>query len=470
MIEQLADPVEDGQAWARRQQDAFSPWVMNFGGGDAGRWDFGLDSLNVLSYIIFDRFPTTEMIENPDNAAFTEPAAWYLGEIVRRTDPKKLRWTRRDYGFDAGHYVVEPTAKTKAWQAINPRGHLGHVLYRGDPLWLRSYYLPYVAPLWDKPWPAWIHSSETGSWSWDQAGQRWCSQRDQWLASIASLLNVLMAQLPDTALDYSTESLEAVEIFVVTNTAARGGQVRDAIIAYVGESQKWSRWLVPLLYLIPGVWNLVDGDTRKGALWAGFALYFAVYLNVWSYRTRQVSDHVSQLRAAAVKVPEAAGVLAETAGGAHLPPRWQWQSLPLVVVSVAFFVVAGYFWGAPTLSHSSAHHQDCERVPQVYEFVNRHPEMLNAERIMPGDPGLPAYQEWANQLHTFAGSVHWSALAQHLDRVADLATHAVSVVNATRESPNPQASAHSHEADYQNTATAIVTELGEAITVCRRDS
>lgn len=236
MIEQLADPVEDGQAWARRQQDAFSPWVMNFGGGDAGRWDFGLDSLNVLSYIIFDRFPTTEMIENPDNAAFTEPAAWYLGEIVRRTDPKKLRWTRRDYGFDAGHYVVEPTAKTKAWQAINPRGHLGHVLYRGDPLWLRSYYLPYVAPLWDKPWPAWIHSSETGSWSWDQAGQRWCSQRDQWLASIASLLTVLMAQLPDTALDYSTESLEAVEIFVVTNTAARDGQVRDAIIAYVGES------------------------------------------------------------------------------------------------------------------------------------------------------------------------------------------------------------------------------------------
>lgn len=256
----------------------------------------------------------------------------------------------------------------------------------------------------------------------------------------------------------------------VLSAAVRVGALSVTSLRRGAKQQKWSRWLVPLLYLIPGVWNLVDGDTRKGALWAGFALYFAVYLNVWSYRTRQVSDHVSQLRAAAVKVPEAAGVLAETAGGAHLPPRWQWQSLPLVVVSVAFFVVAGYFWGAPTLSHSSAHHQDCETVPQVYEFVNRHPEMLNAERIMPGDPGLPAYQEWANQLHTFAGSVHWSALAQHLDRVADLATHAVSVVNATRESPNPQASAHSHEADYQNTATAIVTEVGEAITVCRRDS
>ena len=73
MIEQLADPVADGQTWARRQQDAFSQWVMNLGGGDAGRWDFGLDSLNVLSYSIFGQFPTKEMIENLDNAGFAEP-------------------------------------------------------------------------------------------------------------------------------------------------------------------------------------------------------------------------------------------------------------------------------------------------------------------------------------------------------------------------------------------------------------
>lgn len=256
----------------------------------------------------------------------------------------------------------------------------------------------------------------------------------------------------------------------VLKAAVRVGALSVASLRRGAKQQKRSRWLMPLLYLVPGVWNLVDGDTRKGVLWVGFALYFAMYFNVWSYRTRRVPDHVAQLRAAAVKVPEAAGVLAETAGGAQLPPRWQWQSLPLVVVSLAFFVVGGHFWGAPILSHSSAHRQDCATVPQVYEFVNRHPEMLNAERIMPGEPGLPAYQEWADQLHTFAGSVHWSALAQHLDRVADLATHAVSVVHAVRQEPNPRASAHSHEADYQNTASAIVTELGEAITVCRRDS
>ena len=233
--DQLADPVADGQAWAQRQQEAFPEWVTRYGGGDPDRWDYGLDSLNVLSYIIFDDFPTMEAIDDPDNAAFTEPAAWYLGEIVRRSDAKKMRWSRQDYGFDAGHYVVQPKAKTRAWAATNPRGHLRVVAHYGEPMWLREYYTPYVAPLWDKPWPAWIHSSETGSWSWDEAAQRWSSQLDRWLDSIAGLLNLLATRLPDTALDYSTASLESVEFYTVNNLAAEGGILRDAVIAYVGE-------------------------------------------------------------------------------------------------------------------------------------------------------------------------------------------------------------------------------------------
>ncbi|BBZ15270.1 hypothetical protein [Mycobacterium branderi] len=233
--QQLADPVADGQAWALRQQEAFPQWVARHGGGDPDRWDFGLDSLNVLSYIVFDRFPTREAIDDPGNAEFSEPATWYLGEIVRRSDPKKLRWSRRDFGLDAGHYVVEPTARTQAWAAENPQGHLRSVAYRGDPMWLRSYYTHYVAPLWGKPWPAWIHSSETGAWSWDETAQRWVSQRDRWRHSIAGLLTVLAAQLPDIALDYSTVSLQAVEIFTVANAAAQEPTVRDAVIAYVGE-------------------------------------------------------------------------------------------------------------------------------------------------------------------------------------------------------------------------------------------
>jgi hypothetical protein len=246
MSEQLVDPVEDGQAWADRQQAAFPEWVTRYGGGDPARWDFGLDSLNVLTYIIFDQFPTEEAIDHPDNAAFSEPAAWYLGEIVRRSDPKKLRWSRRDYGLYAGHYVVEPAAKTQRWKAEDPHAHLRVVPYFGDPMWLRSRYLDYIAPLWDKPWPPWVHSSETGSWSWDEAGQRWSSQLDQWLNRIAALLSVLAAQQPGTMLDYSTASLEAVEIFTVGNLAAgQNGPIRDAVIAYVGEcllrtgGEKW---------------------------------------------------------------------------------------------------------------------------------------------------------------------------------------------------------------------------------------
>lgn len=239
LSEQLNDPVADGHAWAQRQESAFGEWVTRYGGGDPDRWDYGLDSVNTLSYLIFDHFPTTEAIDDPANAGFSDPAAWYLGEIIRRSDPKKLCWSRQDYGHDAGDYVVRPTAKTRAWETHNPRAHVRFTPTFGDPLWLPSYYAGYVAPLWDKPWPPWIFASETGAWSWDEAGQRWVSQRDQWLDNIAGLLGVLAAHLGDTALDYSTASLEAVEAFTVTsndiNDAAQVGALREAVIAYVGE-------------------------------------------------------------------------------------------------------------------------------------------------------------------------------------------------------------------------------------------
>jgi len=245
--EPSADPEADGQAWALRQQDAFPEWVTRYGGGDPAGWDFGLDSLNVLTYIVFDQFPTVEAIDHPDNAAFSEPAAWYLGEIIRRSDPKKLRWTRCDHGLYAGHYIVEPTAKTRKGYAEDPLSHLRAVPYFGEPMFLRARYLNYIAPLWDKPWPPWVHSSETGTWSWDESGQSWVSQLDQWRNGIADLLQMLAAHLPDTVLDYSTASLEAVEIFTVNTPAVMTpySLERAAVMAYVGEcllrtgGEKW---------------------------------------------------------------------------------------------------------------------------------------------------------------------------------------------------------------------------------------
>lgn len=173
MSEQPADPVADGQAWALRQETAFPEWVTRYGGGDPARWDFGLDSLNVLSYIVFDQFPTKEAIDHPDNAAFSEPAAWYLGEIVRRSDPKKLRWSRCDYGLYAGQYVIEPVARSQRGRRTEePHAHL--------------------------------------------------------------------------SVDYSTASLEAVEIFTVNTLAATQDlMLRAAVTAYVGEcllrtgGEKW---------------------------------------------------------------------------------------------------------------------------------------------------------------------------------------------------------------------------------------
>ena len=46
MSEQLTDPVDDGQAWARRQQEAFPECVIRYGVGDPGlRDDSGLPAL-----------------------------------------------------------------------------------------------------------------------------------------------------------------------------------------------------------------------------------------------------------------------------------------------------------------------------------------------------------------------------------------------------------------------------------------
>jgi hypothetical protein len=260
----------------------------------------------------------------------------------------------------------------------------------------------------------------------------------------------------------------------VLAAAIRVGAVSVASLRRGAQQQKTAKWLVPLLYLAPGVWNLVDGDTRKGLLWIGFSVYFAIYFAVLSFRTRHLPDHVQQLRAAAVVVPAAAAVLAETAGSAPLPPRWQWQwrSLPIAVVTVACFVGATYFWGPLTLNPTSLHWRDCATSAKVVEFVDRHPEMLNAERIAPGEPGLPAYQEWTDQLHTFAESVNWAELAQHLDRVADLSAHAVSVVHDFRQDTSPSVTSdamRAHENDYQKTVSALITELGDATPVCRRD-
>jgi hypothetical protein len=235
VTEPLADPILDAQAWAQRQQDAFPQWVTRYGGADPDRWDFGLDSLDLLSYAVFDHCPTEDAVRDPANDGFSGPASWYLGEVVRRSDPKKQRWSRRDHGMDAGHYVIEPTAKTRAWEAIAPRPYLEIVARDGYPLWLRQRFIEYVAPLWDKPWPAYTHANETGPWSWDEETQRWYSQRDRWLSSIAGLLPALAAHLPDTALDYSTASLEAVEAFAVDNPAAREDNAHNGIMAYLGE-------------------------------------------------------------------------------------------------------------------------------------------------------------------------------------------------------------------------------------------
>lgn len=213
----MDDPFESGDQWAQRQEGTFEAWIHRYGrlaGDDPLLWDFGIDSLDRLSYIVFHHI-SIEQLLNPADTTFADGAAWYLGEIVRRSDPKRQRWALRDYGMHAGDYVVEPTAKSRAAEAVAPHAHLRIALTDGNPQYLRAWYADYVAPLWDKPWPAWTHETNLGDWTWDSTTVRWVCQRDQWVDSIAPLITQLAAALPSTPLDYSTTSLQYVEAFLL---------------------------------------------------------------------------------------------------------------------------------------------------------------------------------------------------------------------------------------------------------------
>lgn len=227
-----SDPATAGQSWADQQEAAFAGWVAAYSGVAPDHWDFGLVSLDLLSYLLLHRFESAYDVQDPVNAGFTEPATWYLGEVVRRADPKRQRWALRVHGVAEGRYVVEPTAKTRAWEAVNPRSHLASAVYHGDPQWLRAWYTRHSGVLWDKPWPP--TSDTTGAWVLNPVDGQWHSQCGQWLESIEYWLTELAARLPAVALDYSLTSLHHVEQLAV-GVAADDPGVRSMVSCYLGE-------------------------------------------------------------------------------------------------------------------------------------------------------------------------------------------------------------------------------------------
>ncbi|MCV7287757.1 hypothetical protein H7J87_20745 [Mycolicibacterium wolinskyi] len=226
----------EAQRWAQRQESAFEEWVAQYGSDDTQLWDFGLDSLDRLTYILFNYFPTQAHLDDARNAEFVDGAVWYLGEIVRRSEPKKRRWSNRHTGTTSGEYIVEHTAKSRSSEYVVPGSHLRSAIRSGNPQFLRTWYGDYIAPLWTKPWPAWIHQTNTGTWTFDDDNARWVSQRDQWRDSITGMLATLDAALPTVTLDYSPASLHQLERHLIGDPAGQDPALRTALAAYLGES------------------------------------------------------------------------------------------------------------------------------------------------------------------------------------------------------------------------------------------
>jgi hypothetical protein len=248
--------------------------------------------------------------------------------------------------------------------------------------------------------------------------------------------------------------------------AIRAGALSTAYRNAITKSQKATRWWMPALYLVISALQWPTHELRKGLLWLGFALFFAGYFASVSYRERRLQHHVELLRAGAAGIGEAEAAVAETAGGVPRPPQRQWATAVLLGVIAACFIATVSIWGP---SHSGRPPGDCAVSREVVEFLDRHREMLDARGIAPGGPGLDAYQEWSDQLRTFAEQVTAPDLSAHLTRVAALSARAVAVVRDLRSgggTTTPPEVIQTHENDYMKIISELNSEEGDATAVC----
>jgi hypothetical protein len=90
--------------WLTAHNDEFPRWIQQFGSGQD--WDFSVDSLDALEALIRRRASgPEELLEDKANADFVEGAAWYFGEVLRRQDPDRTRWSYER------HYHPEPHSR-----------------------------------------------------------------------------------------------------------------------------------------------------------------------------------------------------------------------------------------------------------------------------------------------------------------------------------------------------------------------
>jgi hypothetical protein len=117
---------------------------------------------------------------------------------------------------------------------------------------------------------------------------------------------------------------------------------------------------------------------------------------------------------------------------------WWITGAAVAVLTCVVVVVGILLW--PKQARS-----DCDTVREIFAYNKQHNELLKSKTNVDAgqEPSISDYQDWATQLHSFAGQVRDQKLAAQTDHLAELADKSVDAIKRGRADtggppvPNP---------------------------------
>lgn len=182
-------------------------------------------------------------------------------------------------------------------------------------------------------------------------------------------------------------------------------------------------------------------------------------------RAKRRQPRLAQLNAAAQSDPTVAAAVARPATPAAPVARGQRVRWAAAAITIAAICIGALEYAMTV----SPHRAGCRAVDAVVkEIYQDRGYLLADDAVGPGGASVSQFQQWAESMRRHAAEADGDpTTTPHLDRIADLAAHAVTVVEQARQpgSPTPLA-------DSQNTYLGILSQLiaeeGPAQDQCRR--
>ncbi|MEC3919288.1 hypothetical protein [Nocardia sp. CDC160] len=96
-------------AWCHQRESRFQTWATEYTGGSA-KYDFSVDSLDLLERLVKSRLSGFSDFERPENQEFIDGAIWYLGETIVRQGKAQWRYIEGERNEDS-EWVGRPFLK-----------------------------------------------------------------------------------------------------------------------------------------------------------------------------------------------------------------------------------------------------------------------------------------------------------------------------------------------------------------------